>query len=584
MKFYTLMGAFLLSLSSAFAAEVVSISPEGNVKNIQQITVRFSTDMTALGDPRDTIFPFAPNCTDTAGKKIKVPESQSRWADSKNWSFDYATPLTAGIRCDFFMKEGLKDLKGDKVKAKNFSFSTSGPAIVSYKPMYDSIEPEQYFVLQLDGAVDEDSVVKNAYFEVAGINEKVAVKIIKGSAREDILKSEYENQYKKDPKAMEEKYIVIAAGRRFPELAKVMLHWTPGILSKTGIAVTDAQTKEFTVLAPFTINFSCERTDYNQPCSPISDMRLEFSRQVRMKDVKDVSLVSGKNKWKPREFDESDSGDPEKMIYSLSFKGPFPEKKKFQVNVPVRIKDDSGRVLSNAKEYPLTVQTDGYSPLIKFSARFGVVEWTTESMLPVSVRNIEKNMKINQQSFEGKSFNLSSMNDVKNIINMYDLTMEKSEYAYDGRDPRNEPLLGKKEKNTAKFELPKASGEHDFEMMGIPLKNPGFYVVEVESPRLGQVLTLAKKPMYVATSVLVTNMGIHFKRGLESSLIWVTELKTSKPVADAAISVRDCNGDEIAQGTTDKDGLLKLGILKKVECERRGDQNYIFAKKGIDLS
>ncbi|MBC7713956.1 MAG: hypothetical protein H7177_11495, partial [Rhizobacter sp.] len=119
---------------------------------------------------------------------------------------------------------------------------------------------------------------------------------------------------------------------------------------------------------------------------------------------------------------------------------------------------------------------------------------------------------------------------------------------------------------------------------GIPLKNPGFYVVEVESPRLGQVLTLAKKPMYVATSVLVTNMGIHFKRGLESSLIWVTELKTSKPVADAAISVRDCNGDEIAKGTTDKDGLLKLGILKKVECERRGDQNYIFAKKGIDLS
>lgn len=584
MKIYALASALLFSFSSLFAAEIVSVSPEGSVKNIQQVLVRFSSDMTALGDPRDTINPLIPTCSDNKGGEITLPESQSRWADSKNWSFDYATPLPAGVRCTFTTKEGLKDLKGESVKEKSFTFSTSGPAILSYKPSYYNIEPEQYFVFQLDGAVNEESVVKGTYFEVSGINEKVGVKIIKGSEREEILKSQYEELYKKDPKGMADKFLVVAATRRFPELAKVIYHWGTAVESRTGIAVTEAQQKEFTVMAPFTVGFSCERTDFNQPCSPISDMRLEFSRQVRMKEVKDALLVSGKNKWKPKELDEAEFKTPDAMVYSLTFKGPFPEKRKFQVTLPANIKDDSGRALTNAKEYPLNVQTDGYSPLIKFSARFGVVEWTTESMLPVSVRNIEKNMKINQLGFAGKTFNLASLESAKNIIELYELTMDKGEYAYDGVDPRNNSIF--KREKPIQFNLPKASGEHDYEMMGIPLKDPGFYVVEVESPRLGEVLTLSKKPMYVATSVLVTNMGVHFKKGIESSLVWVTELKTAKPVEGAAISIRDCKGEEIAKGVTGKDGILKVGELassKKSACEDY-QPYWVFAKKGIDLS
>ena len=589
MRILSLIAVFLILATKVFSAEVVSVSPEGSVKNIKQISVRFSTDMTPLGDPRDTINPFIPVCKDMKGVNINVPESQSRWADSKNWSFDYAKPLTSGVRCEFQMKANLKDLKGEAVKEKNFSFSTSGPSIVSSRPAYESIEPEQYFVLQLDGAVNEESVAKHAYFEVAGIVENVPVNIIKGKEREEILKSEFEELYKTDPKGMQENFLVIAAGRRFPELAKVKLHWTTGILSKTGIAVSDQQFKEFTVLAPFTATFSCERTDFGQPCSPISDMYIGFSRQVRFKELKNITLTSGKNKWTASEFSDADASSPEKMVYGLSFKGPFPEKSKFILNVPPGIKDDSGRDLVNVKEFPLTVSTDGYSPLIKFSARFGVVEWTTESMLPVSVRNIEKSMKINQQSFDGKSFNLSSMESAKEIINLYQRTMDKGEYISEGVDPRNKSVFISqgKEKPVVKFSLPKASGENDFEMMGIPLKNPGFHVVEVESPRLGKVLTLNKKPMYVATSVLVTNMGIHFKKGIESSLVWVTYLNTSKPVADAAISIRDCGGSEIAKGTTDKDGMLKLGELsskEKTPCDEWQNHYYIFAKKGIDLS
>ena len=582
---------FILPMSNIAAAEVVSVSPEGSVKSIQQVLVRFSTDMTALGDPRDTLFPFKAICKDNNGKNIQTPATQSRWADSKNWSFDFATPLESGVRCEFVMKEELRDLKGEKVTNKDFSFSTSGPSILSSKPSYESIEPDQYFILKLDGVVNEDSVVKHTYFEVEGYAEKTSVKIIRGADRTEILKSQYENDLYKNEKIIEsedQKFLVIGATKRFPENGKVVFHWTTGVQSKTGINVTDAQTKEYAVLAPFTATFSCERVDFNEPCSPVSDMRVEFSRQVRLKEVKDTTLVSLKNTWKPAELNESDAKDPDKMVYSLTFKGPFPEKRKFQVNLSQKIKDDSGRPLANNKEFPLQVGTDAYSPLIKFSARFGVVEWTTESMLPVSVRNIEKKMQLHQLGFEGKSFNLSSLENARDIIALYDLTQQKSEYAYDGVDPRNDSIFKKGYlKNVNSFTLPKASQEQDFEMMGIPLKNPGFYVVEVESPRLGGVLTLNKKPMYVATAVLVTNMGIHFKKGLESNLVWVTELKTAKPVEGAAISIRDCRGEEIAKGVTNKSGIIKFGKLastKKSACTDWEDHFFVFAKKGIDLS
>ena len=40
------------------------------------------------------------------------------------------------------------------------------------------------------------------------------------------------------------------------------------------------------------------------------------------------------------------------------------------------------------------------------------------------------------------------------------------------------------------FTMPKPNGAKAFEVMGVPLKSPGFYVIELESKRLGQDLFL----------------------------------------------------------------------------------------------
>jgi hypothetical protein len=56
----------------------------------------------------------------------------------------------------------------------------------------------------------------------------------------------------------------------------------------------------------------------------------------------------------------------------------------------------------------------------------------------------------------------------------------------------------------------------DFEVVGIPLTKPGFYVVELASPRLGNALLGRNAPRYVAAGALVTNMSVHFKWGRDS--------------------------------------------------------------------
>jgi hypothetical protein len=80
--------------------------------------------------------------------------------------------------------------------------------------------------------------------------------------------------------------------------------------------------------------------------------------------------------------------------------------------------------------------------------------------------------------------------------------------------------------NAKQFTMPKPNGAKAFEVMGIPLKRPGLYIVELKSTRLGSILLGAPRPMYVPTAALVTNLAVHFKQGRGNSLVWVTALES----------------------------------------------------------
>jgi hypothetical protein len=147
------------------------------------------------------------------------------------------------------------------------------------------------------------------------------------------------------------------------------------------------------------------------------------------------------------------------------------------------------------------------------------------------------------------------------------------------------------EKSARRLTLPKSAktDPHPFEVIGIPMPQPGFHVVEIASPRLGQALLDRNDPMYVRTSVLVTNLGVHFKWGAVNAGVWVTTLDTARPVADALVQISDCRGRLIWKGRTGKDGFAmvkeELPRLDWQHCSqgRSGsEQGYFISARKTD--
>ncbi len=510
--------------------------------------MRFSEQMVSFGDP-ELPEPFEIKCSE---------KGKGRWIDSKNWVYNFERDLPAGISCEFILKKGLITLSGKQIQEKRaFSFNTGGPSIIEIHPYEGSeyINEDQIFILSLDAEPLEESVLKNAFFSVEGIIEKIGIRIIKDKEKEEILKTRYRKHDIRMPQ------MLIQAKQIFPSNVKVMLIWGRDIESSSGIKNEQDQVLHFKSRGPFTATFTCEKENAASDCIPLLPMYLSFSSPVPQKFIKNVVLKSSDNKiYRPSETDNKQKDD---YFYSVTFHGPFPEKTSFVIEIQEDIEDDSGRKLSNIDKFPLTVKTDFYPPLAKFSARFGIIE-SIDPVLPVTVRNIEPQIKTSL--FKLNSISNPAQEIKGNIKNIhFDKEEEIIEWLKRLVSAKREKSIFESENslksshqqkpNIKELDIPKLEGSKSFEVVGIPLKEKGFYIVELESKILGISLLGEQKPLYVPAGALVTNLAAHFKWGRESSLVWVTKLNDATTVPDADIHIRDCNGKIIWKGKTNIDGI-----------------------------
>jgi uncharacterized protein YfaS (alpha-2-macroglobulin family) len=567
-----LLSLFMFSALPIHAQEqarIESFSPQGAVKQVRQVRARFSEPMVAFGDPRAVPVLF----------DIVCPEKgTARWADERNWIFDFDRDLPAGVRCEFRLKEGLRTLAGKAIAGQQqYFFTTGGPAIISSEPYEGDrqIDEEQFFLLELDAEAEESSVAANAYFAVEGITERVGVRFVPDKEWEVTIKALYQYRKEKLKEALADKarFPLIKATRRFPEGSTVKLVWGRGVATRSGVRTEQDQTLAFVTRAPFTATFHCTRENAEAQCMPIAPMRVSFSSPVLATLVRKAVLKGpGGRQWTARVTEADEESD--RHVSSITFQGPFPEKSSFTVELPPGVTDESGRKLTNADRFPMAVKTDEYPPLAKFAADFGIIELHADPMLPVTLRNVEPEVAARMFEVTGGEENLDPPKPLSpqqriagtvrgrilkipadKVSQMMTWIEKVRERAYEDRGKSIfGPVTGEKAK---KFSIPKLQGAKSFEVVGIPLKTPGFYVVEIESGLLGAALLGETKPMYVATTALVTNLSVHFKWGIDSSLVWVTTLDTAKPVGQAGVEVRDCTGKLIWKGKSDTSGIAR---------------------------
>lgn len=593
------------------AFQIISLSPKGEVARVRQVVAKFDESAVNFGDPKAPA-PLSLSCSDAQATK-----GAGRWISDREWAFEFERDLPPGIACSLQLRSGIKSAKGaDLTGATSYKFNSGGPFVQNIQPDADNrIDEEQFFTLQLNGPATLASVQANVWCAVEGLGERVAVRLIDGKDRATLLKSQgLEQAAAKAPLSI----VTLACNRRLSAEAKVQLVYGKGVATPgaggtpNGVANSVEKRFNFQVREPFTASFNCERENAQSACLPIRPMNLSFNAPVPRKLLEGIRLKSDKDSFKPT-FDQesSDGTEGDSVMSSVSFKLILPEQTKFTLELPKDFKDASNRTLRNADSFPLKVATGAMPPLAKFAAApFGIVERFAEpngiALLPVTLRNVEAALQVkslntgqNKAAAGGKVSDLRPTSDADIIawfakVQRYDdYTVSRKTAAADVKNPlpksldagdKNEVqsrmvslLQGQSGVKTLDLPKPASNDPRPFEVVGIPL-SPGFHVVEIASQKLGTSLLDERhgngRTMYVRTSALVTNLGVHFKLGRENALAWVTTLDKGQPVINAKVRVSDCRGREVASATTNAQGIASMTGISPIAPACHGENSY----------
>ena len=599
----------------AQALQVTRLSPQGEVAQVRQLVVTFDDSAVNFGDPKAAA-PLALSCSDA-----QATQGNGRWISDRQWAFEFANDLPPGVTCAVQMRAGFKSATGAALAGPaSYKFNTGGPFVKSIRPGPSArIDEEQYFLLQLNGPATLQSITSNVWCNAEGLGERVPVKLIDGAERAALLASQ---NLEKAAAAEPLRFVSLACNRRLSASSKVQLVYGKGVSTPSGVANSVEKRFNFTVREPFTASFTCERENAQSACLPLRPMVLNFNAPVARKLAEAIRLQSPSDSLKP--FFEADASDADNVVSSVTFKPLFTENTAFTLTLPKGFSDASSRELRNADSFPLRVSTGAMPPLAKFAAApFGIVERYAEpgskpgdlALLPVTLRNVEAALQIKGLA-PGKVSDLQPKTDA-DIIAWYrkvqrydDYQIARKQAAQDviGPLPKALPktldgqgkdqvqtrmlslLAGQPGVKTLDLPTPAKADPRPFDVVGIPLK-PGFHVVEIASQRLGASLLDERyggsRVMFVRSSALVTNLGVHFKLGRENASAWVTTLDKGTPVPNAQVAVSDCNGKALASATTNAQGVASLAGLSSDpgRCDGgSGNAYFVSARAGDDLA
>jgi uncharacterized protein YfaS (alpha-2-macroglobulin family) len=584
-------------------ATVLTATPGTDGDAIARFTLRFSEPMVPLAGGKD---PIAMAC---------AVDGKGRWVDPATYVWDYARPLPGGITCRATLKPDLETLAGHAVTGtRSFAIDTGGPVARAILPGEgdDGIAEDQVFLVAANGAVDRASVAASAYCAVDGIGERIAVDLQPAGLPARLLPALGNNWRTRSflESAGVPSPLPAAAAARAKALANVVAFkcrrplppgrdmavvWGADIRSPGGRAAGVERRFDFSVRREFSAKVTCPRVNPRAGCNPLEPLTVQFTAPVPRDQALKVRLDLPGNK---QLVATAEGKDP--TVSEVTFKPWLPVATTVKVAMPAGLRDESGRPLANQRRFPLDIAIAEAPPIVKFAAPFGILEASEGGVLPVTMRGVEAGLGMAVNGIASGTARIDG--DDRAIADWLRRVDKAQDNDFREEGPEDHkvtvnhtgetPLLGAEAKATrSRLALP--AGGRAFEVVGIPLKQPGFYVVELASPVLGRVLLGRPATRYVAAAALVTDMAVHFKWGRAASLAWVTSLGSGQPVAGATVRITDsCTGEQLATGTTDASGrfLVRTGLPAPSTtrgCQTYGDDSpplMVSARKGGDFS
>lgn len=571
------LAGLLFAACNALAAGVAQFQPQGKVADQTRVNARFNTDMVKLGETTAAA-PFAIDCAQIAG--------EGRWVDARTWAWQMSRPLQPGERCVFTLKPESTALAGDPLTGqRRFEFFGAPPRpwrIIPGAGAY--VEEDAAFAINPGGPLDPASFDQNLWCEADGVGHRIPARPVAKEVRDEVLRR---------TGGLGQYGMVVACSEKVPTGGRMKLVWGAGLRAANGTPTEKEESFVYKVREPFKATMNCERDKADAPCSPLSAISLNFTAPFAAALLGKFRLSTADGPRRPKD-PANDSSNRETQLQSVTFPGPFPQNAELKIEIPPELKDDAGRPLANAASFPLKTKTGALPPLAKFPGNFGIVELKEGGLLPVTLRNVETALKTASLALPGEHrFSEQRLTEDADVIAAM-LALEKFEQqsrqvtlTVDGQRQRfTDPYYARElsflaqRPGVTRRELPKPGGSNEFEVVGIPLAQPGYHLVEIESRLLGNALLAMPKPMYVRAAALVTNLAVHLKTGRDNALVWVTALDSGKPVADAEVRISGCNGQSLWSGKTD--ALGRARVDQALSTPNYREQRFLFASARLN--
>lgn len=584
--------AMLASVPAPAATTVVDVGPAATTRDVRQVRMRFSDDITALGDDRAGD-PATVTCSDPGLKAV------GHWIDARNWVGEFPRALPDGVACTV-RPLPVHDLKGQPVAMPaSWRFDTGGPqAAIQFlqSPLKPRLALEEPVALFVPSAPVDPASLAHLGCSVNGVAQPVVM--LAGAQAQDVM-----DRYRKaNPRAEnhQDRLVARCGSQTWPDDADVTWLWGKDIRSRGGVAGALDQPFNLRVRPPLTAAVQCTVMAGTPGCDPRGPVTLEFSEKMVPPAEGDIVLAGGAGRrylMKPASYSAFDAN--RFQTDALMAEG---EQLTSVFGKPMT--DVTGRTIRTVapKSAPLVVShLPAYAGMAQ---QQGVVPWKPgqQARWALALRNTEPRVAV-------RAWHLEGARDRNAILLALHRNAALGGLKTAADEPRDQPfassaaLLDKIGARAASTHVDQevAPSGRALELAPMNLSGYGTWLVEVDSPRYRARLAAdaraigARFPGFKTPPewddarmalVQLTNLRIHARLSDRyASLVWVTAIDSGAPQADTLVDIHDCIGERLFSGRTDAQGRLRIDRpLAPATCRNASDGLWFVARHGDDVA
>ena len=528
---------------------ILSATPNGPTRNPSEagsIVVVFDRPMVALE--------ASPEGKGASILRITpAVRGKHRWLGTRALAFTPDERLPYASRFEVTVPAGTRSLDGYRLPADRvWEFRTVRPRVIGSFPVdgQTNLKPATKILLVFNQTVDKDSASDS--IELAGISPAGEASPVRFGVTTPSAKLLMEEAIKATPGE------VLLLEPRTP----LRTDFAYAVEVGAGLRGADGPLGSD---EPFAFKFETYKTfgfeslNAGEGHDPRQPLKFQFTNPVSYAEF----LKSARFEPEvavPDYYSDWDQASPEIWLNL-----PLEPETEYAVRITAGLKDEFGNALGKDVG-PLLFRTAPYRSSISMTTGHGIVEAYGDAVYPVYAMNAER------------AFVRAANVPPEAVVPL--LTRDK--VFWTNEDVRPEAGVPGMER-TLEFHVPRNKRQ------AVPLD-----LKPVLADRFGLVFvqldtgSADKYDRFPKAFVQVTELGISAKFSPENNEIWVTELRTGEPVADAGIELRsDANGvlwtgHTDASGRVETPGWRSLGLKGRDEWTR--PQQWVFARRGRDVA